>query len=226
MQKIDNTTAHRASEYDQNIRKSVPNYDSLHEAAINLIAAYKASPALWLDTGCGTGTFVERAYDLFPATKFILADPSPAMLEIASEKLQGRERVVILPPVGTKDLRITEEAEVITAIQSLHYLKLKERIASIQNCCRLLKPGGIFVSFENIKALTKLGTDIGKETWRRFEIRAGKSAIEAQKHLERYGIEYFPLTIEEHLDLLRECRFSTVEILWYSYLQAGFYCVK
>lgn len=34
------------------------------------------------------------------------------------------------------------------------------------------------------------------------------------------------ITIEEHLTLLRNSGFRVVEILWRSYLQAGFYCIK
>jgi tRNA (cmo5U34)-methyltransferase len=39
-------------------------------------------------------------------------------------------------------------------------------------------------------------------------------------------LEYFPITVEEHLDLLRNCGFGAVEMFWYSYMQAGFYCIK
>jgi tRNA (cmo5U34)-methyltransferase len=226
MSPIDNATAHSSSEYDQSVRKSIPYYDSFHEAAIDLVAVCKANPSIWIDTGCGTGTLVEKAYRLFPETRFFLSDPSPAMLKIAASKLSGRDRIVILPPVETKDMFIEEEADVITAIQSLHYQKPAERVRSVQNCYRLLKSGGVFVTFENIRPLTKRGIEIGKANWRRYEVSAGKSEEEAAKHIERFGVEYFPLTVEEHLDLLRRCNFSTVEILWYSYMQAGFYGMK
>jgi tRNA (cmo5U34)-methyltransferase len=39
-------------------------------------------------------------------------------------------------------------------------------------------------------------------------------------------MEYFPITIEEHLSLLREIGFEVIELLWFSYMQAGFYCQK
>jgi tRNA (cmo5U34)-methyltransferase len=37
---------------------------------------------------------------------------------------------------------------------------------------------------------------------------------------------FFPITVEEHLSLLKKMGFNAVELLWYSYMQAGFYCVK
>jgi len=47
-----------------------------------------------------------------------------------------------------------------------------------------------------------------------------------ENHLKRFNVEYFPINIEEHLSLLRKSGFSVVEMFWYSYMQAGFYCIK
>ncbi len=74
--------------------------------------------------------------------------------------------------------------------------------------------------------MTELGTEIGKENWKQFEIRSGRTPQTAEAHLKRFGVEYFPLTIEEHLTSLRCCGFKAVEMLWYSVMQAGFYAVK
>ena len=49
------------------------------------------NPKLWLDTGCGTGSLVEQAFDIFKETTFILADPSPEMINEAKNKLQKQE---------------------------------------------------------------------------------------------------------------------------------------
>ncbi|OPY25376.1 MAG: hypothetical protein A4E27_00955 [Methanobacterium sp. PtaU1.Bin242] len=46
------------------------------------------------------------------------------------------------------------------------------------------------------------------------------------KHLNRFNIEYFPIAVEKHLELLRDADFRVVELLWFSYMQAGFYCLK
>jgi len=46
------------------------------------------------------------------------------------------------------------------------------------------------------------------------------------KHIKRFDSEYFPITIVEHLDLLKETGFGDINLFWYSYAQAGFYAVK
>ena len=226
MPQNDNLTAHSASSYDDHVRQSIPNYDAFHDQTISLVAIYMPNPDLWIDTGGGTGTLAQKAYSQFPNTRFILADPSPAMLELAQQKLRGMDRVAILAPVETRHLDIAEKADVITAVQAHHYMAPDLRKISTQKCFELLKPDGIFITFENIKPFTDTGIRIGKDYWKRYQMKAGKSEEEAQKHIGRFGKEYFPRSIEQHLELLRECRFKVVELLWYSYMQAGFYCIK
>lgn len=54
----------------------------------------------------------------------------------------------------------------------------------------------------------------------------GKSAQEAEKHIKRRGKEVFPITVNEHIKLLKDTGFKSAEILWMSYLQAGFWAIK
>ena len=222
----DNTTAHPAAEYDRNIRKSIPYYDQFHEETINIVSSYLDAPTIWIDVGCGTGTLVEKAHEVFRTTKFVVADPSAAMLDLAKDKLSAKDRVEVLKPTTAEQLDLDEQVDVISAIQSLHYLDPNGRRQAVRNCHHLLRPGGMFITFENIRPLTDKGIDIGKRSWQDYEVRAGKSIEEARKHVDRLGVEFFPITIEEHLRLLREANFSVVELLWYSYVQAGFYCIK
>jgi tRNA (cmo5U34)-methyltransferase len=93
-------------------------------------------------------------------------------------------------------------------------------------CYNLLKEGGIYITFENIRPLTEEGVAVGKRYWGKFQSLHGRKEKEIQTHLERFDTEYFPITVEEHLKLLRDTGFRTVELFWYSYMQAGFYCIK
>lgn len=216
--------------YDSEIRSILPHYDSFHEETIKLVCSAFPEPGAWLDTGCGTGTLVEKALKQFPRTCFFLADPSVEMLEVAKRKLSGSERVTFLKPACTQDIPSEcigiESFDVVTAIQSHHYLSKEERARATRACCDLLKEGGIFVTFENVRPLTQTGTEIGKRRWRRHQLDSGREPQTVETHLERFGRVFFPLTVEEHLSILREAGFDVVELLWYSCMQAGFYCVK
>ena len=114
----------------------------------------------------------------------------------------------------------------ITAIQVFHFLQAEERSAVLRQCHAALKENGILVSFENIAPFTETGKTVCLEKWRRFQMEQGKSREETEGHISRYGKDYFPITIEEHLRLLRESGFRVVEMLWFSNTQAGFWAMK
>jgi tRNA (cmo5U34)-methyltransferase len=227
MPKNDNTTAHKSSEYDIQVRKTIPYYENIHSETIRFVKAVGIEPALWLDAGCGTGSFVEKALAVFPGATFVLSDPSEQMLKIAKKKLEKKKGWFrFIPPVTTQDLKMSGSPDIITAIQSHHYLQAQQRVRATAVCFNLLRPGGMYITFENISPMTEDGIKIGKKYWKSFQVSAGRTEKEADKHMERFGKEYFPITIEEHLALLRDCGFKAVEIFWYSYMQAGFYAIK
>jgi tRNA (cmo5U34)-methyltransferase len=223
----DNATPHTASTYDTQVPKTIPYYDNFHEETLNLIKAMHLQPKNWLDTGCGTGTLAEKALKQFPSTRFVLVDPSPQMLKEAKEKLAGYANVTFLEAAPTQKLSaLKEKFDVITAIQSHHYSTVPQRAEATKVCFNLLSPKGVYVTFENIHPFTEQGTSIGLENWKSRQIQAGREPKTAEEHMKRFGVEYFPITVEEHLALLRKTGFSAVELLWYSVMQAGFYCVK
>jgi len=226
--KNDNSTPHLATEYDEQIQKTVPYYNKFHEETINLISTYNPQPKVWLDTECGTGLFIEKCIHQFLNTTFILSDPSKEMMAIAKGKFIDNNRVLFLEPTKTEDIsvEVLDTPDVITAIQAHHYLSASDRLKATKVCFDLLNSDGIFISFENISPMTQRGIDIGKKNWGNYQLSMGKTKEQIENHLAGFGNEYFPITIEEHLKLYRNCGFRSVEILWYSYMQAGFFCIK
>jgi tRNA (cmo5U34)-methyltransferase len=235
MEKPNNKTPYFPADYDANIRNTLPFYDCFHEETINLIKSRSLEPDVWLDTGCGTGNLAMRALKSFPMTKFILSDPSPAMLEHAMKKLTQmlgdrdiHSRVIFLKPASTQYLTQDKfsSPDVITAILSHHYLSKEAREEATRACYDLLNPDGIYVTFENIRPFTEVGIDIGKNSWRDFQLSRGKDAQAVESYLKRFDVEFFPITVADHLSLLWKAGFKAVEVLWYSRMQAGFYGIK
>jgi tRNA (cmo5U34)-methyltransferase len=223
----DNSTPHSSATYDAQVRSTIPYYDDFHEQTINLIKAMDLQPRTWLDTGCGTGTLAQKATKEFSNTRFTLVDPSAQMLDAAKNKLASTANVKFLEASVTQNLVLQkEEFNVITSIQSHQYLSPNERVKATTVCFELLSPSGVYVTFENIQPSTPKATAIGKENWKLFQLAKGRDSCVVEEHLKRFGVEYFPITVEEHLSLLKKTSFSIVELLWYSYMQAGFYCIK
>lgn len=220
----DNKTSQAANEYDANVHKTLPRYHLFHTETLDLVKTVVPKPQAWLDTGCGTGTLVLKAIECFGPMKIVAADPAESMLSMAKEKLANYE--ITYMPAGSEELCCTDSFDVVTAIMAHHYLHDELRIKATKNCYKLLKRGGVYVTFETIRPTSKQGTQIGLERWKNAQLLNGKNAAAVEKHISRYGIEIFPITIQEHINILKEAGFATVEILWVSCMQAGCYGIK
>ena len=139
----------------------------------------------------------------FPKTKFFLLDPSQGMLVQARRKLSnipdGRLEFLKASPTQNFSQELEEKPDVITAILCHHYLHRKDREKATNVCYELLEEGGVYITFENIRPLTEEGVDIGKRYWANFQLAQGKDPREVESHLARFDVEYFPLTVDEHL---------------------------
>jgi len=225
-----NSTPHSANDYDREIIRTLPFYLELHEETIGLVRTVRPDVATWLDTGCGTGLLAELAIPAFPGTGFVLADPSSTMLERARERLRHVPpgKIRFLDPVGSAELNgeMCDPPQVISAIQCHHYGGAEARRAATRSCYAMLEAGGLYITFENIRPATARGVEVGLDRWCAFQIEAGRPPEAVAEHRQRFGRKYFPITVAEHLQLLTDTGFSSVELFRLSHLQAGFYAIK
>jgi tRNA (cmo5U34)-methyltransferase len=231
MSASDNATPHKATEYDKSVRQTIPFYEIIHSQAVDAVRNVKPEASCWLDTGCGTGYLVEVALPHFPRTSFVLTDPSEAMLEQAKNRLRRfpKDRVKFLAPNPTEKLDVQANRvhpQVITAILAHHYLREPQRRLATLTCFRLLEEGGVFVTAENIRPVDQEVVSLELSRWKRFQIEHGRSAAAVEEHAKRFDSEYFPISLDEHVSLLRETGFKTVSLFWVSHMQAGFYALK
>lgn len=222
---MDNKSAFNANAYDANVRKVIPYYDEFYKQVFGIIKAYLGNkPLSVLDCGCGTGTFGKTALDFLNIKALVLCDPSEKMLDDAKKKLENRNCEFLLS--GSEELSFESRFDVVTAIQSHHYFDKAARETAVKNCFCALKPGGVFIYFENTAPFTEDGKDIMLSRLGEYQLGAGRSAEDVKSHLARYNKEFFPITIGEHLELLNKTGFKSSELFWHSYMQSGFYAIK
>lgn len=214
-----------AKEYDVKISKTIPYFSEFYAQTIDVIEQCEFKAIHWLDLGCGTGAMEEEALKCFPKARFVLVDPSEKMLEQAKIKLRGRDGVDYILGKST-DISFEDEFEVVTAIQSHHYMAAEERKLAVEKVFQALKKDGIFVCFENVIPEDESLKERELLRWGRYQQRNGKTAEEALEHNARCGVNYFPLTVGQHIDLLRKTGFSAVHVFWISYMQMGVYAIK
>ncbi len=220
----DNATPMAARVYDREINKTIPYYSEFYEQTLDVIAQRGFSELRWLDLGCGTGSLEKLALERFPDARFVAVDPSEKMLEEAKRKLGGAD--VRYLRASSADIDFQACFDVVTAIQSHHYMQEAERKTATENVFRALRGGGLYVCFENVVPEDEQVKQSELLRWGRYQQRNGKTEKEARAHNARCGVNYFPLTVPEHIRLLRETGFSHVHVFWLSYMQMGIYAIK
>ena len=220
----DNSTPLSAKEYDSEINKTIPFNSTFYEQTIDVITQCGYPSIRRLDLGCGTGTLEELALSHFPNACFVLLDPSEKMLSQAKSKLATYDFDYICGK--SVDITIDNEFDVVTAIQSHHYMSEEERALAVEKVFHALKRDGIFVCFENVIPADESLKKKELLRWGRYQQRQGKTAEEALEHNARCGVNYFPITGEQHIQLLKKTGFRAVHVFWISYMQMGIYAIK
>ena len=220
-----NKTPFTAESYDANVRKVIPYYDIIYDQIFSLIKTIFADRKIaLLDTGCGCGTLGARAAKELDLSELVLCDPSDGMLAAAEKKLAGYECGFV--KTGSEGLEFEEHFDVVTAIQSHNYFDRPTREKAVGRCYKALKNGGIFICFENTAPFSETGKEILLERVAGFQRGAGRSEEDVRAHTARYGTEFFPINVSEHLELLEKTGFACAELFWHSYMQSGFYGIK
>lgn len=228
--KTDNVSAFTSEDYDRKIRQTIPFYEDFYKQALELVmtvfdrSGSVAVPLHWLDIGCGTGMMGNTVFKTLQPERFVFLDSSEEMIRIVKEQFSGTNTEFAVSDV--RELSYDNEFNVVTSILVFHYLNAEERKEALKRSYAALKEGGIFISFENCAPLTETGKRISLKKWERFQTAQGKSPEESRRHIERYGTEYYPVNMNENLELLLECGFKAVELLWFSNMQAGFWGMK
>ena len=220
----DNKSAFRSNGYDRKITQTLPFYELFYEQVIELVKIFNHNAVKWLDIGCGTGKMGSVAFENIDIEKFVFCDSSEEMIGIAKARFQNHNAEFCVCDV--QELVYMDEFDVITAIQVNHYLRIDERRIALKKFYESLKDNGVFISFENFAPFTNLGKYVYLEKWKKYQMKQGKSFEECQKHINRYKKDYFPISLSENLEQMRNCEFQAVEILWLSNMQVGIWGIK
>lgn len=221
----DNSSAFNSTIYDSRINAVLPYYTEYNKQILDLADVFGIKYSRWLDTGCGTGNLARQATEKFENVKFTLCDPSAEMLEAAKSKLADYNNMEFRN-ISSQELDYNNEFDIVTAVQAHHYLSGDERKKAVGKCYDALKEGGVFVTFENIAMSTENSEKLAIARWKNYMLTHGRSEEQTENHMKRRGTELFPITIDEHIKLLRELGFKSVDLIWSSYLQAGFFAIK
>lgn len=217
----DNPRTPTPEEYDTNIRRSVPRYDAMLGDVVDVVAHSGVKVERWVDVGSGTGNLVLLAMRKFPSSRFTLLDISSEMLAVAGRKV-GSDRGYVCGSSDRMDLP-DSIADVVSCVQSNHYYDAEGRERALSECHRILRPGGMVIVTEHVAPLSGKGYEITRARQKDFLLDNCRSDSEAEVYLDRYGTEYFPLTVTQHIEVMKKAGFTDVEVFYYSYGQVGLF---
>lgn len=216
--------AYSPDTYDARIRRTIPQYDMILEDALDIASHSGIDVKYWVDVGAGTGNMAIKALAKFPRAKFTLLDISSDMLAVAKSKMGDGSSYVH----GSSDRMDIEDcsADVVTCIQSNHYYDEAGHAKALAECYRILRPGGLLIVSENVASRTEAGFKVTRARIKDFAVGQGFDEEEVDAYLDRYGKDFFPHTVDQHLKLLEEAGFADAEVFFYSYGQAGFFAFR
>ena len=92
-----------------------------------------------LDAGCGTGRVTELLLARLPHGRVIALDASPAMLELARERLSGDGRVTFVLSDLLQPLPLDEPVDAVMSTATFHWIADHQRL--FENLATAMRPG-------------------------------------------------------------------------------------
>ncbi len=203
-----------AEQYDQNRRKFIPCFDDYYQSTTKLIAANLAKPTRILDLGAGTGLLSYFWYQQFPTSEYVLVDIAEEMLNIARKRFAELDNVSCQILDYAQELPAAEFDAIISAL-SIHHLEDAQKQDLFARIYRKLPSGGIFVNYDQFCAGPAKLNAWYDAYWQRQLADSGLTANDIALWQERKKLDK-ECFVEAEIEMLRNCKFETVQCI-YSY---------
>ncbi len=99
-----------------------------------------------LDAGCGTGAFLMVLKGLYPDVEAEGIDPDEPALDITRRKSSGKELEIRWTTGSMEEMPYENDFfDLVISTLAFHHLDAVEKLKSVKECLRILKPGGRFL---------------------------------------------------------------------------------
>lgn len=209
-----------AEDYEEFLRKIVPDYDTLYRQVIECLDVSDMKDLAWMDVSSKTGKMYEAAEREGLIRHFTFVNVSEKMLNSLKKKY-GQSKKAAYRKIYSLDLAADGQYDVVTYVQAESCLSEGERHYLLEQCWKSLRLGGMLFIFDN----TLARSENGKKLWKKQ-----KEAI-----CDQYKIVFgdlsqqqipCPTTSEIYMEDMRKAGFSDVELIWKSRTLTGFLGVK
>ena len=197
--------------YAENPPRMVPGYADMQRMAMLLLKERAPADAQMLVLGAGGGLELKVFAEGQPGWSFVGVDPAAAMLDLARKTL-GDLVVRTRLHEGFIDSAPEGPFDGATCILTLHFIERQERLRTLQEVRRRLRPGAPFVAAHY--SIPRGELDLWLSRCAAFSVTSGIDP--SQAGAARIGIAArLPiLSPEDDEELLREAGFSEVSLFY------------
>lgn len=204
--------------YAENPPRMVPGYADMQRMAMLLLAERAPDNAQVLVLGAGGGLELKVLAEGRPGWSFVGVDPSAAMLDLARLTLGSlvartrlHEGLIDSAPEGPFDGA--------TCILTLHFIERPERVRTLREVRRRLRPGAPFVVAHF--SIPQGERDLWLSRYAAFATASGIDPSQAQSAKTGIGERLPILSPEEDEAFLREAGFTGVSLFYAGFAFRG-----
>jgi tRNA (cmo5U34)-methyltransferase len=202
-----------ASGYAERPARQVPGFASLHRMAVLLMAERAPADGRVLVLGAGGGLELKAFAEAQPGWTFDGIDPSADMIDLARQMVGGfsarirlHEGYIESAPEGPFDAA--------TCLLTLHFVPREQRLDTLNEIRRRLKPGAPFV----VAHISFAQTEPERSTWISRHVAygapEGQDPLQAEKARQAIGTRLSILAPEDDEALLRKAGFTDVSLFY------------
>jgi len=206
--------------YAQGPVKQVPGFHALQQMALLLLAEHVPSNGNVLVLGAGGGLELKVFAERQPEWRFLGIDPSAEMLKLAENTLGSlATRVELLE--GYIDSAPNTRFDGATCLLTLHFLSAEQRLHTLKELCRRLKPGAPLVVAHHSFPQSEPEKFRWLSRYAAFATLSGIPEAHAKSGIEAIGAKLPLLSPEQEIALLSDAGFQSIELFYAAFTFKG-----
>ena len=213
--------------YDDWMKRALLGYDDLFGSAVRIIPFESDRAIEVLDLGAGTGSFAAHVFTKYPNASFILYDVADKMLESARERFKAHPAGQFQTVIGDyRNLQVPHDFDLIISSLSIHHLEDPEKEALFHDIYKHLRPGGLFINIDQVRAETPALRDLYWQRWLSHVKQSGASEEQISESIKRRTTYDRDALLSNQLRWLKESGFTDVDCIYKNFFVAVFLAVK
>lgn len=210
----------RIANYADGPKRFTPGLDAVHRMTSILLAEHASVDAHVLVLGAGGGLELRSLAETHPGWRFTGIDPSGPMLDLAREAMGTEARraklvegYIVSAPVGPFDAA--------TCLLTLHFLEREERVRTLNEMHRRMKPGAPLVVVHSSFPQHEPARTRWLERYAAFAVASGADPAQTEQARTAVSASLALLTPEQDEACLRDAGFGEVELFYAAFSWRG-----